>query len=99
MDEEFETLLLAISELQTKQTTVKTLLSEKDQIRTWIKLEPFDSNFQLYYSINLILEDQHGNFVETSIDQIQLGKPLFENDLREKFILTKEELLDALTSF
>lgn len=99
MDEEFNKILQSLEQLKRDRLPKKELLSETKDHKTWLKLEPFDYNLELFFSLTLVVEDKNENSVETSIDQIQLDKPIFVNDLREKFIHTKEELLEELISF
>lgn len=99
MEEEFKKILESLQKLKLEKGALKVLLSDNKKIKTWIKIDPFDYNLALYFNLVLVLEDESGNSVETSIDQIQLEDKVLENDLREKYIHTKEELLVELSAF
>lgn len=99
MEEEFQKVLENLQKIQTEKNALKVLLSDNKKIKTWIKIEPFDYNLALYFSLVLVLEDSFGNSVETSIEQIQLESKIFVNDLREKYFHAKEELLEELIVF
>lgn len=99
MEDEFQKILEILQAFQKEKKTFRELLSENQRVKTWLKIDPFDYNMELYFSLSIMLEDENKNSVETSMEQIQLGKPIFENDLREKYIKTKEELLEELIAF
>ncbi len=99
MNEEFQNILQSIEQLKIERRALKRCLANHGDIGVWLKIEPFDYNMELYFNLILILEDKRGNSVESSIDQIQLDKPLVENKLFKNFIKLRDELVGELNDF
>lgn len=99
MEEDFKKIIEKLNCAFLDKKSFELLISEEKKIKTKIKVEPFDYNMELYFNIILLLEDNLENTAETSVYQIKIGEFLFENDFREKFIQTKEQLWEELTDF